>query len=91
LKIIGEIITWFFVSLFLLWLIALAVAPSPCARVYRAAWPVTGLFSVAEFVSQNWTSPGTKLTMLHWKARSAVFASTMFETTVYGDTLSCPK
>ena len=88
---IFEFFTWVFASLILFWVLAMFFSMSPCQRVNRSAWPVVFIFSSAEYLTKNWTTPETQLSMLGWKASSAVNVQSFFEKTVYGDTLKCSK
>jgi hypothetical protein len=81
---IGDFFSWLFISLFLLWVGAMVFSSDKCTRVHRAAWPVTYSVGAVEIVSQNWTSNESKLSLLLFKAKSAVWAQETFEKTVYG-------
>lgn len=86
-----DFFAWIFVSLILLWFAGMIFAGNPCARVNRAAWPITLPMVAIESLSENWTSDSTKLTLLLWKAKGAVFVQTVFEKTVYGEDSKCKK
>ena len=88
---IGEVLTWMIISLLIIWLVAMAVASSPCVLVHRSVWPWTYTMSLIETVSQNWTSDETKLKMIVFKAKGAVGIERFTEKTVYGDTQKCSK
>lgn len=88
---IGDFLSWMFIAILLIWLGTLAFASSPCARVHRSAWPVIYVFNGFELATRNWTSSETKLSILLWKAKSAVAVQKVFERTVYGEGLACSK
>lgn len=70
---------------------AMVFTSDKCVRVQRSAWPITYSIGFIEFVSQNWTSPGSKLALLKFKADTAVWVENLVEKTFYGDDINGKK
>lgn len=83
-KHLGEFFGSLFVGLLLIWILAMVFSSDRCQTVHRTVWPVTYAISAFEFLSQNWTTDATKLTVLKIKADTAVFIETYAEKTFLG-------
>lgn len=79
------------VCLILIWVSGMMFAADKCVRVHRAAWPVTYTMDLVEVLSANWTTTGTKIQILKYKAQGAVGLQNFFEKTVYGEQNKCSK
>lgn len=82
---------WVLVVLAVVWAAGMVFTTSSCTRVARTGWPAWYGFGVVEFVTQNWTQPTTKLTLLKYKVKSTLAMQGFFEKTIYGDTLPCKR
>lgn len=83
------VLGWILVVLICVWTAGLVFTNNSCTRVYRSGWPAWYTFEFAEFVSQNWTEPSTKLSFLRYKVKSTLALQGFFQTTLYGDKLQC--
>lgn len=84
-----EFIGFILISFLIIWISAMVLTSSPCTRVHRSGWPVWYMFGAVEFVSQNWTSDDTKLTLLSYKTKSTIAVQQVALTTLYGKDIKC--
>ena len=82
---------WVLVVLVVVWSAGMVFTTSSCTRVARTGWPAWYGFETAEFVSQNWTQPTTKLSILKYKVKSTLAMQGFFQKTIYGDSLICQR
>lgn len=83
-KHIYEWISKGFAILLGIYVLSLIVTTDTCTRVHRSSIPVLYSFRLVDFLTQNWTSTDTKITMLKAEIASAVFIERIFEKT-FGD------
>jgi len=88
---ISDFFAWALATSVLIWALAMIFASSDCQRVHRSAIPIEYSFTVVQYLSKNWTTVDTQISILEWKVAAVLDARSLFEKTIYGEGKACKQ